>query len=68
MRYDLWMTNWNFYSRVKEVWDTKKDAIRQSGEEIVQQLAEATAASASSPKLAQGLPQLAVESCALEVS
>ena len=53
---------------MKEVWDTKKDAIRQNGEEVVQQLAEATAASASSPKLAQGLPQQAVESCAVEVS
>lgn len=54
--------------RVKEVWDTKKDALRQNGEQVVQQLAEATAASASSAELAQGLPQQAVELCANQLA
>lgn len=55
-------------SRVKEVWDTKKDAIRQSGEQVVQQLAQATAASSSSTELAQGLPQQAVQLCANQLA
>lgn len=54
--------------RVKEVWATKKDAIRQSGEQVVQQLAQATAASASSNELAEGLPQQAVQLCANQLA
>lgn len=49
--------------RVKEVWDTKKDALRQNGDLIVQQLAEATTASASSVELPLGLSQQTVELC-----
>lgn len=54
--------------RVKEVWDTKKDVIRQSGEMIVQQLAEATTASASSSELPLGLLQQAVENCTKQLA
>lgn len=49
--------------RVKEVWDTKREALRQNGELVVQQLAEATTASASSVGLAAGLPQQTVQLC-----
>ncbi|KAH6555309.1 hypothetical protein KP509_1Z265700 [Ceratopteris richardii] len=54
--------------RVKEVWDTKKDAIRQSGELIVQQLAEATTASASSAELALDFSQQAVDLCTKQLA
>ncbi|MCO5588486.1 hypothetical protein L7F22_042443 [Adiantum nelumboides] len=54
--------------RVKEVWDTKKDAIRHSGELIVQQLAEATTASASSAELAPDSSQQAVDLCAKQLA
>ncbi|KAI5062381.1 hypothetical protein GOP47_0022920 [Adiantum capillus-veneris] len=54
--------------RVKEVWDTKKDAIRHNGELIVQQLAEATTSSASSAELALDSSQEAVELCAKQLA
>ncbi|CAA0828176.1 catalytics [Striga hermonthica] len=49
--------------RVKEAWDTKKDALVQSGTFAIEQLSEALSATASSNKVPQGLPQKALQKC-----
>eukprot|EP00249_Psilotum_nudum_P022111 c28378_g1_i1 orf=179-2719(+) len=54
--------------RVKDVWDTKKDLLRQSGDQVIQQLAEATSATASVGELVEGLPQQPVQQCANQLS
>lgn len=53
--------------RVKEVWATKKDALREAGDQVVQQLAEATSASSTSQDLPEGIAQQAVQLCANQV-
>ncbi|KAL2634596.1 hypothetical protein R1flu_006075 [Riccia fluitans] len=54
--------------RVKEVWTTKKDALRESGEQVVQQLAEATSAISTSQDLPEGIAQQAVQLCANQLT
>lgn len=54
--------------KVKEAWDTKKDALTKSGAFAIEQLSEALSASANSNKLPDGLPQKALHLCAEQVS
>ncbi|BBN11014.1 uncharacterized protein MPTK1_5g08350 [Marchantia polymorpha subsp. ruderalis] len=54
--------------RVKEVWATKKDALREAGDQVVQQLAEATSASSTSQDLPEGIAQQAVQLCANQLT
>ncbi|KAG6547746.1 hypothetical protein Mapa_010559 [Marchantia paleacea] len=54
--------------RVKEVWVTKKDALREAGDQVVQQLAEATSASSTSQDLPEGIAQQAVQICANQLT
>jgi uncharacterized protein YyaL (SSP411 family) len=54
--------------RVREVWESKKDLLRETGNQVVQQLAEATAAMAPSTKLTEtSIVTQAVSLCALQV-
>lgn len=54
--------------RVREVWDSKKELLRETGKQVVQQLAEATAAVAPSQELAESsVPAQAVSLCAMQV-
>ncbi|XP_024370757.1 uncharacterized protein [Physcomitrium patens] len=55
--------------RVREVWESKKDVLRESGKQVVQQLAEATAAVAPSTELTESsVPAQAVTLCANQLS
>ncbi len=59
---------WNVGRRVREVWESKKDLLRETGNQVVQQLAEATAAMAPSTKLTEtSIVTQAVSLCALQV-
>lgn len=58
----------SFSRRVREVWESKKDVLRESGKQVVQQLAEATAAVAPSTELTESsVPAQAVTLCANQV-
>ncbi|KAL8054788.1 hypothetical protein ABFX02_04G015600 [Erythranthe guttata] len=54
--------------KVKEAWDTKKDALVQSGTFAIEQLSEALSATARSEKLADGLSEKALQKCAEELA
>ncbi|XP_042476928.1 spermatogenesis-associated protein 20 isoform X1 [Macadamia integrifolia] len=54
--------------KVKDAWETKKDVLAKSGAFAIEQLSEALAASASSNKLPDGLPQKALQLCAEQLS
>ncbi|KAH9531464.1 hypothetical protein CY35_19G039700 [Sphagnum magellanicum] len=55
--------------RVREVWESKKDLLRETGNQVVQQLAEATAAMAPSTKLTEtSIVTQAVSLCALQLA
>jgi len=55
--------------RVKEVWESKKELLRETGKQVVQQLAEATAAVAPTPELTESsVPAQAVSLCAMQLS
>lgn len=54
--------------KVKDTWDTKRDALVKSGAFAIEQLAEALSASASSNKLPDGLSQTALRLCAEQLS
>ncbi|KAL8151421.1 hypothetical protein V2J09_021229, partial [Rumex salicifolius] len=54
--------------KVKDAWDGKRDMLIKSGTFAIEQLSEALATKPSSNKLADGLPQLALDSCADELS
>ncbi|KAK4418176.1 Spermatogenesis-associated protein 20 [Sesamum alatum] len=54
--------------KVKEAWDTNKDALIQSGAFAIEQLSEALSATAKSPKVPEALPEKAVQKCAEQLS
>ncbi|KAK6164754.1 hypothetical protein DH2020_001618 [Rehmannia glutinosa] len=54
--------------KVKEAWDTKKDALVQSGTFAIEQLSEALSATARSEKLPQGLSERALQKCAEQLA
>ncbi|KAI3449529.1 hypothetical protein Pfo_006194 [Paulownia fortunei] len=54
--------------KVKEAWDTKKDALVQSGAFAIEQLSEALSATARSKKLPEGLPERALQKCAEQLT
>ncbi|KAL3693595.1 hypothetical protein R1sor_007246 [Riccia sorocarpa] len=54
--------------RVKDVWNSKKDALRESGDQVLQQLAEATSAVSTSQDLPEALAQQAVQLCANQLT
>lgn len=56
-----------FNRKVKEAWDTKKDALVESGAFAIEQLSEALSATAKSEKLPSGLPEKALQKCAEQV-
>jgi hypothetical protein len=56
------------FRRVKEVWESKKELLRETGKQVVQQLAEATAAVAPTQELNESsIPGQAVSLCAIQV-
>ncbi|KAL2238950.1 UNVERIFIED_CONTAM: Spermatogenesis-associated protein 20 [Sesamum indicum] len=54
--------------KVKEAWDTNKDALVQSGAFAIEQLSEALSATAKSTKIPEALPEKAVQKCAEQLS
>lgn len=54
--------------KVKDAWDGKRDMLVKSGTYAIEQLSEALATKSSSNKLADGLPQLALDSCSEQLS
>lgn len=56
-----------FIRKVKETWDTKREMLIKSGSLAIAQLSEALSASASSNKLADGIPQNAMHLCSEQV-
>ncbi|PIN01246.1 protein containing a thioredoxin domain [Handroanthus impetiginosus] len=54
--------------KVKEAWDTKKDALVQSGTFAIEQLSEALSAIARSQKLPEGLSERAWQKCAEQLA
>ena len=53
---------------MKEVWESKKELLRETGKQVIQQLAEATAAIAPNPELNESsIPSQAVSLCATQV-
>ncbi|KAL0389599.1 UNVERIFIED_CONTAM: Spermatogenesis-associated protein 20 [Sesamum calycinum] len=54
--------------KVKEAWDTNKDALVQSGAFAIEQLSEALSATAKSTKVPEALPEKAVQKCAEQLS
>ncbi|CAM6089523.1 unnamed protein product [Calypogeia fissa] len=54
--------------RVHEVWKEKKDSLREAGDQIVQQLADATTANSSSQDLPEGIAQQAIQLCVSQLA
>lgn len=54
--------------KVKEAWDSKRDALVKSGTFAIEQLSEALSTKASLDKLPDGLPQEALDLCAEQLS
>ncbi|KAJ7977515.1 spermatogenesis-associated protein 20 [Quillaja saponaria] len=54
--------------KVKAAWDSKRDMLVKSGAFAIEQLAEALSTSASSNKLSDGLPDIALRLCADQLS
>lgn len=54
--------------KVKEAWDSKKDALVSSGTFAIEQLSKALTATAASDKLPDGLSQTALDLCAEQLS
>ncbi|CAN6693799.1 unnamed protein product [Malus baccata var. baccata] len=54
--------------KVKDAWDSKRDVLVKSGAFAIEQLSEALSSSASSNKLPDGLPQIALRLCAEQLS
>lgn len=52
---------------MKDAWDSKRDVLVKSGAFAIEQLSEALSSSASSNKLPDGLPQIALRLCAEQV-
>lgn len=53
--------------KVKEAWDTKKEALVQSGDFAIEQLSEALSATAKLNKLQEGFPEKTLQKCAEQV-
>ncbi|KAJ7560493.1 hypothetical protein O6H91_04G132100 [Diphasiastrum complanatum] len=54
--------------KVKEVWESKKDAVCEAGDQVVQQLSLLTAANASSADVMDDVPHQAVQLCANQLA
>lgn len=54
--------------RVKEAWDSKKGLLRDSGNNVIQQLSDALSTSETSQELTEGLAQQAVQLCASQLA
>lgn len=54
--------------KVKDAWENKRDVLVKSGAFAIEQLSEALSATASSNKLADGIPQLALHLCAEQLA
>ncbi|KAF9607389.1 hypothetical protein IFM89_034622 [Coptis chinensis] len=54
--------------KVKDAWETKREALVKSGAFAIEQLSEALSSSASSNKLPDGVPQNAVHRCAEQLT
>lgn len=52
---------------MKDAWDNKRDVLVKSGTFAIEQLSEALSATASSNKLPEELPQIALRLCAEQV-
>lgn len=50
--------------KVKEAWNSKRDTLIQSGAFAIEQLSEALAATSTSNKLSDEVPQTALRKCA----
>lgn len=55
------------FRKVKDAWENKRDVLVKSGAFAIEQLSEALSATASSNKLADGIPQQALHLCAEQV-
>lgn len=54
--------------KVKDAWENKRDVLVKSGAFAIEQLSEALSATASSNKLADGIPQQALHLCAEQLA